>query len=119
MTGIRCVLAVKNLRAASEFYEMKLGFKSRWADEGWHCLAREKFVVMLGECVDEKPARDIGDHSYFGYIEVKNINALYQEYKDKGVEIISQLQHQPWGQKEFGIRTIDGHRIMFGETIQN
>jgi len=35
----------------------------------------------------------------------------------KGVNITHMLATKPWGQREFGVTTVDGHRIMFGETI--
>ena len=37
----------------------------------------------------------------------------------KDIEILSKPEDKPWGQREFGIRTIDGHRIMFGEALAN
>jgi hypothetical protein len=35
--------------------------------EGWSFLSRDKFRVMLGECADERPAGELGNHSYFAY----------------------------------------------------
>jgi catechol 2,3-dioxygenase-like lactoylglutathione lyase family enzyme len=120
ITGSRFVLAVKDLKKSAEYYQNQLGFKTLWAGEGWHFLDREKFVVMLGECANEPSAFETGDHSYFAYIDVENIDELYLEYSSKEVEIRSKPEDKPWGQREFSIRTIDGHRIMFGQqTITN
>jgi len=113
----RYVLAVRDLKKSASFYEHQLGFTTIWAGDGWHFLERGKFIVMLGECPDEKSAHDTGDHSYFAYLEVEHIDALHAELNAKGVEMISRVIDQPWGQREFGIRTVDGHRIMFGESI--
>lgn len=115
ITGARYVLAVKNLAKSASYYQQTLGFTSLWAGEGWHFLKREKFFVMLGECADEVPAFETGDHSYFAYIEVENIDHLYLELQLNGADIGSPIEDKPWGQREFSIRTIDGHRIMFGE----
>jgi uncharacterized glyoxalase superfamily protein PhnB len=115
--GARFVLAVQDLVKSAKFYETKLGFTTRWVVEGWHCLERENFVVMLGECRDDRSAFETKNHSYYGYLDVENIDALYSEFKSNAVEILSSLRDQPWGQREFSIRTIDGHRIMFGESI--
>ena len=30
---------------------------------------------------------------------------------------MKQLTDEPWGMREFGIKTIDGHRMMFGEDL--
>ena len=117
LTGGRYVLAVQNLKASADYYIGELGFSSRWAGDGWHFVSRGNITLMLGECADEIPARDIGDHSYFGYFEVTGIDRLYWEYRSRNVEIIRELGDMPWGQREFGIRTPDGHRIAFGEAI--
>lgn len=118
ITGSRFVLAVKNLERSAAYYEKQLGFKTLWSGEGWHFLGREQFIVMLGECADEPSAFETGDHSYFAYIDVENIDALYREYSVKAVEVLSKIADKPWGQREFSIRTIDGHRITFGESLQ-
>jgi hypothetical protein len=34
------------------------------------------------------------------------------------VEFIQLLADKPWGQREFGIVTPEGHRIMFGEEMK-
>lgn len=52
--GTRYVLAVKDLEKSAQYYQTKLGFTTLWAGEGWHFLKREKFIVMLGECADDR-----------------------------------------------------------------
>jgi len=116
--GTRYVLAVKNLFESAHYYEKQLGFNTLWSGEGWHFLGRQGFVVMLGECANEPSAFETGDHSYFAYIEVENIKALYEEYSAKEVDVLHEIEDKAWGQREFSIRTIDGHRIMFGEEIK-
>jgi uncharacterized glyoxalase superfamily protein PhnB len=32
----------------------------------------------------------------------------------RGAELVSALQDEPWGMREFGVRTADGHRMRFG-----
>jgi len=113
----RYVLAVNNLKSSSQYYIEKLGFKVLNEYEGWSFLGRGVFIVMLGECKDAQPPIEIGDHSYFAYVDVADVSSLYAEYKNANVEFIKELASEPWGMKEFGIRTIDGHRIMFGEEI--
>ena len=116
--GTRFVLAVQNLEISASYYEEKLGFTSMWTGDGWHFLQRGTFMIMLVECPDDLPAFDIQNHSYFAYVDVQNIGRLFQELQSKQVEILSEIDDKPWGQREFGIRTIDGHRIMFGEKIK-
>ena len=117
ITGTRYVLAVKDLVKSAAWYEEKLGFKTWLKVEGWQFLYRDKFLVMLGHCPDQLPAFELGDHSYFAYIDIEGVDELYHEYKTNGVEILSPPVDQVWEQREFAIRTIDGHRITFGEAI--
>ena len=119
ITGSRYVLAVNNLVTSADFYKNKLGFQTLWEEGGWHFLIRDDIKIMLGECPDDKPASEINSHSYFAYLEVDNIDMLYKEYQSKGVEVLSSIENKPWGQREFSIRTIDGHRITFGEEALN
>jgi catechol 2,3-dioxygenase-like lactoylglutathione lyase family enzyme len=115
----RCVLAVRNLEESTRFYVDVLGFRRDFGDgsDGWSFLSRDAFKLMLGECPDEKPASELGDHSYVAYLIVEGVDQLYQELSARGAHVISQPVDEPWGQREFGIRTADGHRIRFGEPI--
>ena len=119
ITGLRYVLAVKDLEKSGAYYSNKLGFKTLWKGEGWHFLSREKFIVMLGECPDDRSAFETANHSYFAYVDVENVDALYREFKSREVDILSEPTDEHWGQREFAIRTTDGHRIRFGEEIKN
>lgn len=119
IVGTRYVLAVKDLNKSADYYEKQLGFTTIWSGEGWHFLNRENFVVMLGECPDDRSAFETVNHSYFAYIDVQNIDALYQEFRSRDVQILSAIGDEPWGQREFSVRTIDGHRIRFREAIKD
>ena len=119
ITGNRYVLAVNNLERSADFYKNKLGFRTLWEGGGWHFLIRDNIKIMIGECADDQPAYDIGSHSYFAYLEVENIDELYREYQSKQVDVLSDIENKSWGQREFSIRTIDGHRITFGEKVSS
>lgn len=119
ISGTRYVLAVKDLERSVNFYRDKLGFTSMWADTGWHQLRRDDCIVMLGECPDDRSAFETVNHSYFAYIDVEQIDALYEELSKAGVDILSGVTDEPWGQREFAIRTVDGHRIRFGQAIDS
>jgi uncharacterized glyoxalase superfamily protein PhnB len=114
----RCVLAVRNLKESTQFYIDVLGFRRDPIHaDGWSFLSRDNFKVMLGECPDEKPASELGNHSYFVYLIVEGLDQLYQEISARGARASSAPENKPWGLREFGIRTPDGHRITFGEPI--
>jgi catechol 2,3-dioxygenase-like lactoylglutathione lyase family enzyme len=117
----RVVLAVSNLRASTRFYLDVLGFKRDFGDEsdGWSFLSRDEFKLMLGECPDEKPASETGCHSYVAYLIVENVDAFFDEVSGRGADVGARPSTEPWGMREFGIRTPDGHRIRFGEPVRS
>jgi catechol 2,3-dioxygenase-like lactoylglutathione lyase family enzyme len=112
------VLAVRDLKASTRYYIDMLGFSRDPIDaDGWSFLRRDSFRVMLGECPDEKPAGDLGNHSYFAYWNIEGIDEFYQELVARGALVTSRPADKPWGLREFGLRTPDGHRITCGEVI--
>jgi len=113
-----CVLAVRDLAVSTRYYMDVLGFHKEPIDsDGWSFLARDHFRVILGECPDERPTGELGNHSYFAYWNVEGVDELFKEFMAKGAIITSPPADKPWGLREFGLRTPDGHRIVCGETI--
>jgi uncharacterized glyoxalase superfamily protein PhnB len=117
ITKVRFVLAVLDLKRSTDYYTSLLGLSTDFEAPGWSFLSRDNFRVMLGECADAIPPGELGDHSYYGYITVNDIDTLYREYQQSGVQFTQRLADKPWGMREFGIRTVDGHRLMFGQEL--
>lgn len=111
----RYVIAVPDLETSARFYRDVLGFEiHEIGDPGWRFYSSGQVLIMAGECRDALPPRELGDHSWFAYIEVDDIDRLYESVVSRGAEVVSPLLLEPWGMREFGIRTSDGHRIKFG-----
>lgn len=111
----RYVIAVRDLERSADYYRSVLGFEIREiGDPGWRFFVKDRCVIMAGECPDAMAAHELGDHSYFAYLEVEDIDAWHAQVTANGADIIKPLRDEPWGMREFGLRTIDGHRIMFG-----
>ena len=111
------VLAVQDLAASKAFYLDKLGFTEDFSVDGWVFLSRGVCQLRLGDCPDAVPMSKTQDHSWFAYLHVRDASGLYEEYVKNGVEIWHKLADKPWGFREFGIVTPDGHRIVFGEQL--
>lgn len=112
------VLAVHDIRKSAGFFVDKLGFQVTAEPPGWVFVKKDNCMIMLGECWDAIPAGELGDHSYFGYLRVDDVDRYYDELIAKGVEMMLPLSDKPWGMREFGVRTPDGHRIMIGQLIE-
>jgi len=114
----RFVLAVRNLEVSTNYYVGVLGFQKDPIDApGWSFQTRDCVRVMLGECPDAQPSGELGDHSYFAYWNVEGVDDLYRELVSRGALVTSAPADKPWGLREFGMRTPDGHRIVCGQLI--
>lgn len=117
LVSTRCVLGVRDLQASTQYYRDKLRMNLDFETPGWAFLSRDGFAIQLGECPDALPAGELGDHSYFAYVTVEDAQGLCAEFSAAGVEFMKHLTDELWGMREFGVRTIDGHRIMFGQVL--
>jgi len=109
------VIAVADLAVSVEYYRRVLGFTvHEIGDAGWRIFERDGCRIMAGDCPGTPPARDLGNHSYIGYVEVEGIDDLYAEFVAAGATLKKPLRDEPWGMREFALETIDGHRFMFG-----
>lgn len=117
--GTRHILAVQHLRTSTEYWTAVLGFKRDFGDgsDGWSWLSRDDFRVGLGECADQPPASELGDHSYVAYVNVDDVDAVYAELHARDALIARPPETKPWGMREFALRTPDGHRMTFGSEV--
>lgn len=110
------VIAVPSLAASSKWYRDVLGFEIlEIGDPGWRMYVRDETRIMAGECADALPPADLGDHSYFAYFVVEDAQSYFDEVSARGAEILKPIRDEPWGMREFSLRTADGHRIMVGQ----
>src|SRR3982750_1229082 len=113
----RHVLAVKDLKVEADYYKDKLGFDLDFTAPGWEFLSFGDFKVMLGECSDEMTADETGNHSWFAHVPVQNVDEIYQEFMDRDAKIRAPIEDKPWGIRDFSVKTPDGHRIVFGQLL--
>ena len=111
------VLAVHDVRRSADFYVRMLGFRIVAEPAGWVFVARDGCMIMLGECPDDQPASALGCHSYFAYLRVADADRYYDDLTSKGADVLSVIEDKPWKMREFGLRTVDGHRLMIGHAL--
>jgi len=113
------VIAVPDLVRSAAFYRDVLGFEIKEiGDPGWRMYVRDACRIMAGECRDALPVAELGDHSYFAYLVVDDVDAYYERAASAGAAIVKALADEAWGMREFGLRTADGHRMMLGQDIK-
>jgi len=112
------VLAVADLERSAAFYRDALGFTIREiGDPGWRMFERDACRILAGHCPGSIPAGELGDHSYFANLVVDDVDALFAEVRAHPVQLLKHVRTEPWGMREFGLRTVDGHRIMVGQDL--
>lgn len=118
MRNPRYVIAVHDLERSARYYRDVLGFEVRVVeDPGWRFFVRGACFIMAGECRDALSPAELGDHSYFAYVEVDDAAAFHDELLRKRAELVKPVCDEPWRMREFGVRTVDGHRIMFAQRL--
>ncbi len=116
------VLAVPDLERSRRWYERVLGCRADDVDPGnWVFMHRDAVVFLLGRCPDAIAVPELGDHQYFAYLVVDDVDAFHARavdgIADAGGEVLGAPQDRPWGMREFALRTVDGHRLMVATNI--
>jgi uncharacterized glyoxalase superfamily protein PhnB len=120
ITSHSFVIAVPNLQKSAAFYRDVLGFRiDATYGSGWLFFRLGNCTIMAGECPDAIPPSKLGDHSYFAYLQVEDVDSLHESVRAAGAQICKAIRNEPWRMREFGVTTADGHRIMFGTPISD
>ena len=129
-------LMVSDISKTVRYYVDKLGFElCMLVPEGENCLEEKMsssrryvyamvkrdgvFMMFMrrdvyGEDIKALKNADIGASASF-YIDVEDVNGLYDAYEKKAVEIIREISLTWYGMKEFYIRDCNGYILGFGE----
>jgi len=111
-----------DIRKTVKFYTEKLGFKSaKHYDkvENFATLYRDEieFVIVQaqhGEVMSNTQRYGAGYDAYIDTATTDGIDPIYQEFKSKGVKILSEPHQTAYGSYEFVIEDIDGRQIGIG-----
>lgn len=104
------ILNVKNVPTSVAYYVEKLGFRKEWewgAPPDYACVRRDDVRIFL--CQDGQGARGMWI-SVFVY----DVDALYEDYKQRGALIRQAPTNFPWGIREMNVEDLDGHRFRMG-----
>jgi predicted enzyme related to lactoylglutathione lyase len=125
--GIAPYFIVDDVVATANFYRDKLGFHYDrfWGEPPSFCMVkRGGILIMLGQLEKAgvmRPNRlavDGGD-AWDTYVWVDDADALYEEFKARGVKIVRGLCDQPYGNRDFDVEDCNGYRLCFGHDIES
>lgn len=110
------VLAVHDVVRSAAWYRDVLGCETHDPDPGnWTFCRSGAIDFMLGRCPEAVPASELGDHSYVAYLRVDDVDAFYERAITAGAEVAKPPIDQPWGMREFALRSPDGHRFTLAQ----
>ena len=83
------VLAAHDLDHSARHFVDVLRFRPEWREgDHWQSLAQGEVRLMLGHCPGALRPGEIGDHSYFAYILVEDVDASHAELVGKSAIIL-------------------------------
>lgn len=101
------VLAVHDLERSATWFRDVLGCETVEVDPGNWTFCRSGSVdFMLGRCPEAVPASELDD-----------LDAFHARALATAAEITKPPTVEPWGMREFGLRSPDGHRFMLAESV--
>ena len=117
------LIVVENIARSRHFYEDILGQKVE-IDFGpnvsfvgnFSIHLKSHFQELLGGAARVPVTKKA--HNGELYFEADEIEAVYQDLKQAGVEFIHGIQEQPWGQRVIRFYDPDGYVIESGETME-
>jgi len=119
------VLFVRSVQASAEHYRDAMGFRfDRFYGDppSFVILGRDGLHVMLKSVSDHSaiiPRWRVSDNLWDMYFWVDDVEALYQEFRNRGAKIDYELCNQPYGCREFGAQDIDEHDVGFGQVVNS
>jgi len=109
-------LPVRDLTAAIAFYTAKLGFRLSftWGEPeahfaGLHCGRAEIFLAVSPECTPHATCT--------AFYLVAEVDALYEFHRAQGVEILEPIADRAYGIRDYSVRDLYGHQLMFGQHL--
>ncbi len=124
MRTVAPFLLVRDVKRAAAYYSDVLGFSVRrfWGEPPMFAIAdRDGVSVMLRQVQPQEtfqPNAALED-CLDAYFSVRDADALYDEYKTKGADLVCAPENQPYMMREFQVRDPDGHVLIFAHDVSN
>jgi catechol 2,3-dioxygenase-like lactoylglutathione lyase family enzyme len=102
-------LPVRDVQAAQRWYEDVLGLGVNW-------LWQNNFGSVGSDHVELFLYESDAPHPTTCSIFVDDVDSVYERSRERGGEIVGELEAKPWGVREFSLRDPDGHVFRIGRS---
>jgi uncharacterized glyoxalase superfamily protein PhnB len=113
LTRVAPELPTANLQKALAYFEQKLGFRvaMQMPDRGYAIIERDGVAIHFFQ-------DGAAEHSPVGiHIFTPDLEALYTEFQQSGVNFSQGILRKPWGNRDFRVRDEFGNEIKFTERL--
>lgn len=107
-------IITNKIEETKEFYTKNLGFGVTFENEFYLLLHTPNKEAEISFLLPNHPSQQslfqkpfLGEGMYLT-IEVDNVDEVYKEFKEKGMEISIDLRDEPWGDRHFAIKDPNG-----------
>jgi len=112
------VLLVRDVKASANFFKEKLGFEIDFLHgmpPFYGAVSRDGACLHLRLVQQPYFAQAAAKEGSLicAFIEVSNVQALFEEFKARDVEFAQKLTKQAWGGTDFQVRDPDGNVLCF------
>lgn len=118
---------VDDVVTSANYYRDQLGFQydRLWNDPpAFAMVKRNGVVIMLSQLETGgvmRPNRlvDPEGGAWDAYVWIDDADALFAEYKSKGVRVAREVCNQIYGCRDFEIEDCNGYRLCFGQILES
>jgi ribosomal protein S18 acetylase RimI-like enzyme len=113
MINSTVIFAASDIDATLAYYKDVLGFDSTWTygDPPVFGSATKGGVTITFNLQPELAAK-IRGHQHG--VRVEDIDDLYRQHISRGAKIVSDIEDQPWGIREYIVEDLNGYHLRFG-----
>jgi uncharacterized glyoxalase superfamily protein PhnB len=107
------VLSVDDAVETAEYYRDRLGFEIEftWGNPPYYAIVK-RGGVAIHFSEREDTSKKITPSMV--YVFVEDVDEMYDELKQEGLEMFSPPENQDYGMREFELCDMNGHFLVFG-----
>jgi uncharacterized glyoxalase superfamily protein PhnB len=116
------VLVYPDVRAAVDWLSTVFGFVERiriGEDHRSQMQIGDDGAVIVADTYGQRTPPQPGVETHVLKVRVEDVRAQYERVKNHGAPIVAELTEQPYGELQFTVDDLAGHRWEFTETVRD